>query len=69
MPRSTVCLARDRDVDEPAERKERGPKTELSYEELVERIREVLQENDYLGEGHREVRIRLRQKGTARPSR
>ena len=35
----------------------------LSDEELVEEIRQVLKESDFLGEGHRKVRARLRAKG------
>ena len=63
VPRSTVYTARQRDVDEPAEPKKRGPKTKLSDGELVEKIREVLKESDFLAEGHRKVRVRLRPKG------
>ena len=44
-------------------RRKRGPKTELSDEALVEEIRQVLEESDFLGEGHRKVRVRLRPKG------
>jgi transposase InsO family protein len=41
----------------------RGPKTALSDEALVEAIREVIEQSDFLGEGHRKVRVRLRPKG------
>ncbi len=62
--RSTVYAARDREESEgPAEPKKRGPKTKLSDEELVEEIRQVLKQSDFLGEGHRKVRARLRPKG------
>ena len=62
--RSTVYAARDREEsDGPAGLKKRGPKTKLSDEELVEEIRQVLKESDFLGEGHRKVRARLRAKG------
>ena len=64
VPRSTVYAARERGVDpEPGVPAKRGPKTELSDADLVEKIREVLKESDFLGEGHRKVRVRLRPKG------
>ena len=63
VPRSTVYAARDRSIEERPELRKRGPKTKLSDEELLEKIREVLAESDFLGEGHRKVRIRLRPKG------
>lgn len=63
VPRSTVYTARDRGLCEPSAPRKRGPKTELSDEVLVERIREILKESDFLGEGHRKVRFRLRAKG------
>ena len=63
VARSSVYLARDRDVSEAPEPNKRGPKTKLSDEELVEAIREVLAESDFLGEGHRKVTFRLRAKG------
>ena len=64
MGRSTVYAARDREEsDGPAGLKKRGPKTKLSDEELVEEIRQVLKESDFLGEGHRKVRARLRAEG------
>ena len=37
----------------------RGPKTELSDEELVVEIRTALSESPFVGEGHRKVRARL----------
>jgi hypothetical protein len=63
VPRSTVYTARDRGIEARGEPKKRGPKTKLSDAELVEKIREVLTESPFLGEGHRKVRIRLRPKG------
>lgn len=60
VPRSTVYAARDRDRREASPPQKRGPKTQLSDEVLVKRIREVLKESDFLGEGHRKVRFRLR---------
>ncbi len=38
----------------------RGPKTELSDEQLTGRIRDVLADSPFLGEGHRKVWARLR---------
>lgn len=63
VPRSTVYAARERGLREPSPPQKRGPKTELSDEVLVERIREVLKQSDFLGEGHRDERFRLRAKG------
>jgi putative transposase len=63
IARSTVYLAQDGANAEPRESVKRGPKTELSDEALVEAIREVIEESDFLGEGHRKVRVRLRPKG------
>jgi len=63
VARSTVYLAQDQAKDEPRERMKRGPKTELSDEALVEAIREVIEQSDFLGEGHQKVRVRLRPKG------
>ena len=64
MARSTVYEARARGGRrDPAEPKKRGPKTQLTDTELVAEIRRVLQESDFLGEGHRKVRVRLRPKG------
>jgi putative transposase len=63
VARSTVYQAQDQAKDEPRESMKRGPKTELSDEALVEAIREVIELSDFLGEGHRKVRVRLRPKG------
>ena len=62
VARSTVYAMQARGVgfEEP---KKRGPKTEITDEALVVEIREVLRESDFLGEGHRKVRARLRSKG------
>ena len=60
IARSTVYQADERGNDESREPKKRGPKTELSDEALVEGIRQVIEESDFLGEGHRKVRVRLR---------
>ena len=64
VPRSTVYAARIQGTSpEPSAPAKRGPKTKLSDAELVEKIREVLKASDFLGEGHRKVRTRLRPKG------
>lgn len=63
IARSTVYGAQDESEVEVMEPKKRGPKTELNDEELVKEIREVLETSDFLGEGHRKVRARLRFKG------
>jgi putative transposase len=64
VSRSTVYAEKGcQGLEEPREVRKRGPKTELSDEELLEEIREVLQNSDFLGEGHRKVRARLRKKG------
>jgi len=63
VARSTVYLVQGGAAVEPKEPKKRGPKTKLSDEELVEAIREVLAESDFMGEGHRKVTFRLRAKG------
>ena len=44
----------------------RGPKTELSDDELAGEIRTVLSESPFLGEGHRKVQVRLAAKGIRR---
>lgn len=41
----------------------RGPKTVWSDDEVVAAIREVLEASPFLGEGHRKVTARLRQRG------
>ena len=63
VARSTVYESRKRTGEGyPAEARKRGPKTKISDEELVVEIRRVLKESDFLGEGHRKVRARLRAK-------
>ena len=64
VPRSTVYWWRNRALEGPEpELRKRGPKTDLSDDELVEEIRAVLRDSPFLGEGHRKVRARLRAKG------
>jgi len=45
------------------ELQKRGPKTEQADEAVVVEIRQVLTDSEFLGEGHRKVRVRLRAKG------
>ena len=57
-PRSTIYERRGRaDVVEPAKR---GPKTEISDDELVAWIRKVIDDSPFCGEGYRKVRAHLR---------
>lgn len=64
VARSTVYAARRRPCPASGpELQKRGPKTELSDEELVVEIRAVLKKSKFLGEGHRKVTFRLRGKG------
>ena len=64
VARSTVYAVRERgETTKPSEPKKRGPKTKLTDAALLEAIRAVLKESDFLGEGHRKVRARLRPKG------
>jgi putative transposase len=64
VARSTVYAVRDRTVETlTIEPRKRGPKTKLSDDALLVEIRKVLKESDFLGEGHRKVRARLRPKG------
>jgi putative transposase len=57
-PRSTVyARAAQSTATAPARR---GPRTELSDQELLEKIREVIRSAPFAGEGHRKVTARLR---------
>ena len=56
-PRSTIYRRRGQ-VDAPRCRP--GPKTEISDDQLTERIRQVIVDCPFAGEGHRKVRARLR---------
>lgn len=61
--RSSVYWARSRGRAMPGSGRKRGPKTEHSDAELLEHIRGVLGVTPFVGEGHRKVWARLRQKG------
>ena len=63
VARSTVYAVRERaQTTQRPEAKKRGPKTKLTDSELSDEIFAVLKESDFLGEGHRKVRARLRAK-------
>jgi putative transposase len=58
-PRSTVYHRRSRGA---ALGCRPGPRTEISDSELLERIRSVIRDSPFAGEGHRKVRAHLRRK-------
>ncbi len=65
VPRSTVYSQRNKNQEQPkALPKRRGPKGNCSDEELLDKIRQVLEESPWNGEGYRKVWARLRFKGT-----
>jgi putative transposase len=59
VPRSSV-YARQAAVVRPTAPAKRGPKTRLTDDELVTRIREMLAASPFLGEGYRKVWAKLR---------
>jgi len=62
MPRSTVYALRTRRAS-PRPPRRPGPRCVLSDGELLERIREVLRESPFHGEGYRKAWARLRLRG------
>ena len=56
-PRSTVYARQRRTVGNSTKR---GPRTALSDDELLERIRQAIKRSPFSGEGHRKVTARLR---------
>ena len=62
VPRSTVYARRARRDHPPCEAK-RGPKTRWTDAELTARIRTILAESPFHGEGHRKIWARLRAQG------
>ncbi len=62
LPRSTVYAARQRALGPAPILGKRGPKTTWSDAELTERIRQVLDDSPWLGEGYRKVWAQLRAK-------
>jgi transposase InsO family protein len=68
IARSTFYAARAR-RNEPSARGKRGPRTQYSDAELLERIRQVLAESPFVGEGHRKAWAQLRAAGvrTSKP--
>jgi putative transposase len=63
VPRSSVYASRGETGSVVSGPQKRGPKTELEDEQVVAEIREVLANAEFLGEGHRKVRVRLRARG------
>jgi len=59
VARSTIYAMRQRRDEERPKRK-RGPKTDLSDENLLEAIRTVIKESPFYGEGHGKIYARLR---------
>jgi transposase InsO family protein len=62
VARSTFYDRRDGTTGAPLPRKKRGPKTKISDEDLLARIREDLAASPFRSEGHRKVWARLRRK-------
>lgn len=62
-PRSTVYALRHRRALPPRPPRRPGPRCRLTDAELLERIREVLRESPFHGEGYRKAWARLRLKG------
>lgn len=62
IARSTFYAARAR-RHEPGPRGKRGPRTQYNDAELLERIRQVLAESPFVGEGHRKAWAQLRATG------
>jgi putative transposase len=60
IPRSTFYDGLSRQTEPPTPPQKRGPKTPISDVELTAKIREVLAESPFTGEGHRKVWARLR---------
>jgi putative transposase len=58
-PRSTVYARAARNACDAAPAK-RGPRTDLSDNELLGKIREVIRSSPFAGEGHRKATARLR---------
>jgi transposase InsO family protein len=66
LARSSFYDRRDDDsatTPPPASRKKRGPRTQLSDDDLLDLIREDLATSPFRGEGHRKVWMRLGRKG------
>ncbi|MDZ7379467.1 MAG: IS3 family transposase [candidate division KSB1 bacterium] len=61
--RSSYYAAKVRREKPPEALGRRGPKNYLSDGELTERIREVLSQSPFVGEGHRKVWARFRVQG------
>jgi transposase InsO family protein len=63
LPRSTVYLSQARQTAPARPAQKRGPKSRWTDATLGEKIRAVLTDSPFLGEGHRKVWARLRWQG------
>ena len=63
LARSTYYAGRSRSGRQIEPGRKRGPRTKYSDSELVARIRKVLSESDFVGEGHRKAWAKLRYQG------
>lgn len=63
VSRSSYYARRERQAEPHEALGKRGPRTKHSDVELVEQIRKVLWESDFVGEGHRKVWAKLRFRG------
>lgn len=63
ISRSSYYAARERNGTREGPAGQRGPRTMYSDVELVERIRKVLSESEFVGEGHRKAWAKLRVQG------
>ena len=60
IPRATACRHRSAIDAPPPSNAKRGPKSVLSDQQILEAIRTVLEQPDFLGEGYRKIWARLR---------
>lgn len=60
IPRATACRHRSAIDAPPPSNAKRGPKGVLSDQQILEAIRTVLEQPDFLGEGYRKIWARLR---------
>ena len=63
VPRSSVYFKRTRENSKPVAARKRGPRSIIGDEELSEKIKQVLKESPWVGEGYRKVWARLRDSG------
>lgn len=60
IPRATACRHRSAIDAPPPSNAKRGPRNALSDQQILEAIRTVLEQPDFLGEGYRKIWARLR---------